>query len=97
MTGVQRFGAGPGHYDRAMSTTPESGTGTFSRPSCPGCGEPWLRPTQLPGRFRCVNCLQRYGLVSQCPDCGTHQTIVRMSVDQDLRCQECGTSMLSVI
>jgi len=44
-----------------------------------------------------VNCLQRYELVSQCPDCGTHQTIVRMSVDQDLRCQECGTSMLSVI
>jgi hypothetical protein len=56
-----------------------------------------LRPTQLPGRFRCVNCLQRYELVSQCPGCGTHQTIVRMSVDQDLRCQECGTSMLSVI
>jgi len=21
-------------------------------PTCPGCGEPWLRPTQLPGRYR---------------------------------------------
>ena len=30
----------------------------LKRPSCPGCGEPWLRPTQLPGRFRCVYCLQ---------------------------------------
>lgn len=80
-----------------MSSPAEPGSTTFSRPSCPGCGEPWLRPTQLPGRFRCVNCLQRYELVSQCPGCGTHQTIVRMSVDQDLRCQECGTSMLRVL
>jgi hypothetical protein len=70
---------------------------TLSRPACPGCNEPWLRPTQLPGRFRCVNCLQRYELVSQCPGCGTHQTIVRMSHDQDLRCQGCGTSMLSAV
>ena len=35
-----------------------------SVPACPGCGEPWLRPTQLPGRFRCVYCLRRYELVS---------------------------------
>ena len=34
------------------------------RPACPGCGEPWLRPTQLPGRYRCVYCLRRYELVS---------------------------------
>ena len=52
----------------------------LERPSCPGCGEPWLRPTQLPGRFRCVNCMQRYELVSQCPGCGvpvsyTHLTL----------------------
>ncbi len=80
-----------------MSSSAEPSSTTFSRPSCPGCGEPWLRPTQLPGRFRCVNCLQRYELVSQCPGCGTHQTIVRMSHDQDLRCQGCGTSMLSAI
>ena len=38
------------------------------RAACPGCGEPWLRPTQLPGRFRCVYCLQRFELVSQCPE-----------------------------
>ena len=59
----------------------------LERPTCPGCGEPWLRPTQLPGRFRCVNCMQRYELVSQCPGCGIHQTIARMKTDSDLRCQ----------
>lgn len=64
------------------------------RASCPGCGEPWLRPTQLPGRFRCVYCLRRYELVSQCPDCGEHQTIVRMSTTEDMTCQMCGGSML---
>jgi len=69
----------------------------LTRPSCPGCSEPWLRPTQLPGRFRCVNCLQRYELVSQCPGCGTHQTIVRMSSDQDMRCQSCDSSMLNAL
>ena len=69
----------------------------LTRPSCPGCREPWLRPTQLPGRFRCVNCLQRYELVSQCPGCGTHQTIVRMSNDADMRCQGCNTSMLNTL
>jgi ribosomal protein S27E len=66
----------------------------LDRLSCPGCGEPWLRPTQMPGRFRCVNCLRRYELVSQCPGCGTHGTIVRMSTDADLACQDCGESML---
>ena len=64
------------------------------RPPCPGCGEPWLRPTQLPGRFRCVYCLRRYELVSQCPDCGEHQTIARMSHTEDMICQHCGGSML---
>jgi len=67
------------------------------RPACPGCGEPWLRPTQLPGRFRCVYCLSRYELVSACPSCGEHQTIARMSADEDLRCQHCGDSMLRTI
>jgi len=67
---------------------------TLKRPTCPGCGEPWLRPTQLPGRFRCVNCLLRYELVSQCPSCGEHQTIVRMSTTEDMVCQHCGHSML---
>jgi ribosomal protein S27E len=67
------------------------------RPGCPGCGEPWLRPTQLPGRYRCVYCLSRYELVSQCPDCGEHQTIVRMRASEDLLCQHCGHSMLKRI
>ena len=46
---------------------------------CPHCGEPWLRPTTLPGRYRCVYCLHRFELVSVCPDCGEHSTIVRMA------------------
>jgi len=37
----------------------------LQRPVCPGCGEPWLRPTQLPGRYRCVYCLRRYELVAR--------------------------------
>jgi ribosomal protein S27E len=64
------------------------------RPACPGCGEPWLRPTNLPGRYRCVNCLHRYELVSACPGCGEHQTIARLRSTEDMRCQHCGTSML---
>jgi hypothetical protein len=32
--------------------------------------------------------------VSQCRNCGEHQTIVRMSADEDLLCQHCGESML---
>lgn len=61
---------------------------------CPECGEPWLRPTQLPGRLRCVFCLTRFEIVSQCPDCGTHQTIARMSTTEDMTCQTCSGSML---
>ena len=61
---------------------------------CPECGEPWLRPTQLPGRLRCVFCLTRFEIVSQCPDCGTHQTIARMSTTEDMTCQTCAGSML---
>ena len=67
------------------------------RPACPGCREPWLRPTQLPGRYRCVYCLRRYELVSQCPNCGEHQTIARMSSTEDMRCQACGDSMLKAV
>lgn len=67
------------------------------RPSCPGCGEPWLRPAQLPGRFVCVYCLSRYELVSQCPNCAVHQTISRMSRTEDMMCQQCGHSMLRPI
>ena len=61
---------------------------------CPACGEPWLRPTNLPGRYRCVNCLRRFELRSVCPNCGEHSTIVRMSSTATTTCQSCGDSML---
>ncbi|MFL5821639.1 MAG: zinc-ribbon domain-containing protein [Solirubrobacteraceae bacterium] len=62
--------------------------------TCPECGEPWLRPTHMPGRYRCVYCLKRFELVSLCPDCGEHSTIVRMSSTAMLTCNHCGGSML---
>jgi rRNA maturation endonuclease Nob1 len=61
---------------------------------CPDCGEPWLRPTNLPGRYRCVYCLRRYELRSDCPDCGAHSTIVRMSSTNLYACNACRASML---
>lgn len=75
----------------------ETGQSPLPRPGCPGCGEPWLRPTQLPGRYRCVYCLRRYELVSQCPHCGEHQTIARMSSTEDMTCQHCRNSMLKPV
>jgi len=63
-------------------------------PVCPGCGEPWLRPTNLPGRYRCVNCLRRFELVSVCPNCGEHSTFVRLTKSQVQACAHCGESML---
>ena len=54
-------------------------------------------PAQLPGRFVCVYCLRRFELVSQCPNCGEHQTIARMSKTEDMQCQHCGHSMLRSI
>ena len=80
-----------------MSDPTDTGIGggsVLNRAPCPNCGEPWLRPTQLPGRLRCVNCLSRFELVSQCPNCGEHGTIARMSQTEDLQCQSCGASML---
>ena len=75
-----------------------SGEGTtLGRAPCPNCGEPWLRPTQLPGRLRCVNCLSRFELVSQCPNCGEHQTIARLDTTEDMTCQHCRASMLRPI
>ena len=64
---------------------------------CPNCQEPWLRPTNLPGRYRCVNCLQRFELRSICPECGEHSTIVRMSSSALYACGQCGSSMLQRI
>ena len=64
---------------------------------CPSCGEPWLRPANLPGRFRCVNCLHRFELASVCPNCGEHSTIVRMSSTALYTCNHCQASMLQPI
>jgi ribosomal protein S27E len=77
-----------------MPDSVESSRSPLKRAPCPNCGEPWLRPTQLPGRLRCVNCLSRFELVSACPNCGEHQTILRMSNTEDMQCQSCGASML---
>jgi hypothetical protein len=63
-------------------------------PTCPRCNEPWLRPSQLPGSYRCVYCLTRFQLMSHCPSCGEHSTIVRMSDTSNLTCVRCGRSML---
>ena len=66
-------------------------------PKCPDCGEPWLRTTNLPGRYRCVYCLRRFELRSECPDCGAHSTIARMSDTSNLACPSCRASMLRPI
>ena len=66
-------------------------------PLCPNCTEPWLRPTNLPARFRCVYCLHRFELSSLCPECGEHSTIVRMSQSAVMTCNACGASMLREI
>ncbi len=81
--------------EKVISGAPEGAP--LRRPACPACGEPWLRPTQLPGRYRCVYCLRRYELVSGCPSCGEHQTIARMSSTEDMICQHCGNSMLKPV
>lgn len=78
-------------------TGPAPETGSGPKPlgtECPDCGEPWLRPTQLPGRLRCVFCLTRFEVVSHCPDCGNHQTIARMSTVEDMSCRSCSGSLL---
>ncbi len=64
-------------------------------PVCPNCHEPWLRPSSLPGRYRCVNCLHRFELRSVCPDCGEHGTFVRMSTTMVMSCNHCGGSLLA--
>jgi ribosomal protein S27E len=66
-------------------------------PECPSCGEPWLRGTNLPGRYRCVYCLHRFELRSECPNCGAHSTIARMSDTANVICRNCGGSMLQPI
>jgi primosomal protein N' len=61
---------------------------------CPVCHEPWLRPANPAGRYRCVYCLHRFELRSVCPNCGEHSTIVRMSSTATTQCAHCGDSML---
>ena len=63
-------------------------------PVCPSCHEPWLRASNLPGRYRCVNCFSRFELSSVCPNCGEHSTIVRMSSTALYQCNHCQSSML---
>jgi len=72
----------------------ESSPGSSLGLCCPDCGEPWLRASTVPGRYRCVYCLHRFELRSVCPDCGEHSTIVRMSSTATTECNHCGASML---
>jgi DNA-directed RNA polymerase subunit RPC12/RpoP len=75
-----------------------TGGGTKSEgPRCPSCGEPWLRGTNLAGRYRCVFCLHRFELRSECPECGAHSTIARMSDTANVACPNCSASMLRPI
>ena len=78
----------------ARQSTPMQEQDIKLRPDCPTCGEPWLRPTNLPGRYRCVYCLHRFELRSDCPSCGSHSTIARMSDTANVTCNSCGGSML---
>ena len=66
-------------------------------PPCPACREPWLRASNLAGRYRCVYCLRRFELRSDCPNCGAHSTIARMSSTANVTCSACGGSMLRPI
>ena len=63
----------------------------------PHSEEPWLRATNLPGRYRCVNCMRRFELASVCPNCGEHSTIVRMSRTALFMCGHCQSSMLQQV
>ena len=67
---------------------------TDAKPVCPGCGQLWLRATSLPGRYRCAYCLRRYELRSDCPSCGAHSTLARMSATADMVCRNCGETTL---
>jgi predicted nucleic acid-binding Zn ribbon protein len=51
----------------------------------------------VPGRYRCIYCLQRFELVSVCPNCGEHSTIVRMSSTAVVACNHCQGSMLRAV
>jgi ribosomal protein S27E len=44
-----------------------------------------------------VSCLHRFELRSECPNCGAHSTIARMSDTANVICRSCGESMLQPI
>jgi hypothetical protein len=88
---------GPLRGGRYPNWASVSDSSTKLGPECPGCGEPWLRPTAVPGRYRCLYCLHRYELVSVCPNCGEHSTIVRMSSTAIVACNHCQGSMLRAV
>ena len=75
----------------------EPGIHLTDGPVCPRCGADCLRPTNLPGRYRCISCLRRFELRSDCPDCGNHATIARMTDTANVTCRNCGGSMLREI
>jgi predicted nucleic acid-binding Zn ribbon protein len=75
----------------------QPGTHVSAGPNCPRCGADFLRPTNLPGRYRCISCLRRFELRSDCPDCGNHATIARMTDTANVTCRNCGGSMLREI
>jgi predicted nucleic acid-binding Zn ribbon protein len=92
---AQRASADPGSLLTPRYAKEALSAGDFKfGAQCPGCGEPWLRPTAVPGNYRCLNCLRRFELVSVCPNCGEHSTIVRMSSTAIVMCNHCKGSML---
>jgi ribosomal protein S27E len=44
-----------------------------------------------------VYCLHRFELRSECPNCGAHSTIARMSDTANVICRNCGGSMIQPI
>ena len=80
-----------------MKTMTGIGTEVHAGPVCPHCGADRLRSTNLPGRYRCIACLRRFELRSDCPDCGNHATIARMTDTANVQCRNCGGSMLREI
>ena len=81
--------AAAGEHERRRSHRP--------RRRLPGVPRAVAAPTNLPGRYRCVNCLHRFELLSVCPNCGEHSTIVRMSSTALYACNHCQSSMLQPI
>jgi DNA-directed RNA polymerase subunit RPC12/RpoP len=91
----RKLGCAVTGYGSSLPPTTEDPTDLG--PQCPACGEPGLRGTNLAARYRCVHCLRRFELRSECPNCGAHSTIARMSDTANVTCRNCGGSMLGQI